>query len=174
MKHLKLIIALFTVTAIIFSCNPKDEKKPDTTPPVSVGKKMSYDQLAKEIGATNALTAFDKAGLTESDPAARGSKRPKPGVQLTVLEDLILTQVSANDFTSTTSVNAQWFSYQVFVTGASPDPNAGAYAICNHYYNAPGTAPSIEPCTITTAGTVRTFTSDFDYTVHLSAKIVKP
>lgn len=170
MKNVKLIIALFTVTAFIFSCNPK-QTKPGTTPVDKVEKKMSFDQLAKAIGNDNALTAFDKAGLTESDPTARGGRKSKPGVQLTVVEDLVLTQVSGNDFTSTVSDNAQWFSYQVFVPGAGND---GAYAICNHYYNAAGDAPDNESCSITTSGNVRTFTSDFNYTIHLSNIVFKP
>jgi len=166
MKHFKLILALFISMAVIFSCKSKESK----TETHKV-EKMSYEQLAKEIGNTNALLAFDKAGLTESDPVARG-KRAKPGTELSVVSDLILKQLSANDFTSSTSSDAQWFSYQVFVPGASPDPNAGAYATCNHYYTA-GSAPASEPCTITGGGNIRTFTSDFDYTIHLSNVILK-
>jgi len=170
---MKKIIFLFVITSVFFSCNPK-ETKPGTTP-VSE-KKMSYEQLSKEIGDANALAAFDKAGLTEatSDPSGRAAKKPKPNAQLTVVEDLVLTQISGNDFSSTTSDNAQWFSYQVFVPGASPDPNAGAYAICNHFYNSAGDAPDTEPCTISGSGNVRTFTSDFNYTVHLSNVVFKP
>lgn len=165
MKHLKVILALFIMTALVFSCNPKEKK------PTVQTKRMTYEQLAKEIGDANALVAFDKAGLTEAPSDARGAKRPKPGTQLTVVEDLVLTQVSGNDFSSTTSENAQWFSYQVFVPGAG---NEGAYAICNHYYNSPGAAPDTEPCTITGGGNVRTFTSDFNYVIHLSNVVFKP
>jgi hypothetical protein len=170
MKKIKLIIAIFVATALVFSCNPKDKK---TEPATTENKRMSYEQLSKEIGNENALKAFDKAGLTEtsSDPSARGAKKPKPNAQLTVVEDLVLTQVSGNDFSSTTSVNAQWFSYQVFVPGAGND---GAYAICNHYYNAAGDAPNVELCTITTSGNIRTFTSDFNYLIHLSNVVLKP
>jgi len=177
MKHLKLILALLISMSVIFSCKPK-ENKPGTTPDKPVaGKLMSYDELAKAIGNANALAVFDKAGLTEApsgDAAARGAKKPKPNAQLTVIEDLVLTQISGDEFTSTTSDNAHWFSYQVFVPGATPDPNEGAYATCNHYYSTVGGAPDNENCTITTSGNVRTFTSDFNYVVHLSNVVFKP
>ena len=166
MKNLKSIVALLVVTALIFSCNPKGKGDPKPQ-----SKRMSYEQLSKEIGDANALIAFDKAGLTEASSDARVAKKPKPNTQLTVVEDLVLTQVSGNDFSSTTSDNAQWFSYQVFVPGAGND---GAYAICNHFYNSPGDAPDSEPCTITTSGNVRTFTSDFNYVIHLSNVVFKP
>lgn len=137
-------------------------------------KKMTYEQLANEIGIENAFKAFDRANLTEkaaaADPMTRGGKKVKPNSQLTVVQDLILTQLTANDFSSTLSENAQWFSYQVFVDMTTND---GAYAIGNHYYDTMGSAPENEPCTITTSGFVRTFTSDFDYTIHLSNVIAK-
>lgn len=170
MKHLKFLIALFIATALMIYCNPKDKKPVNTVET----KQMSYEQLAKEIGVENAFTAFDKAGKTEAasaDPMARGGKKVKPGSQLTTVEDLVLTHISGNDFSSTLSPNAQWFSYQVFIPGAGND---GAYAICNHYYNSAGSAPASEPCTITTSGNVRTFTSDFNYTIHLSNVVSKP
>lgn len=144
---------------------------------------MDYQSLAKELDSTIALVLFDRAGKTEevldtiTESGALGKvvavvakKKVKQGATLAVVEDLFLEQLSANDFTSTVSVNGQWFSYQVFVPDAGND---GAVARCNKNYNAPGDAPPNEPCIITDLGDVRTFSSDFDYTVHLSNKIRK-
>ena len=89
MKQLKLILALFIVTAFIFSCKPK-ETKPDT---VKVEKKeLSFDALSALIGKDNAFRVFDSSGKIESDPAARGARKPKANaVIVTWFNDITLS-----------------------------------------------------------------------------------
>lgn len=136
--------------------------------------KMTYEQLTKEVSSDIAFALFDRAGKTEADPASRGGKRVKANATVDVIEDLLLTNPGGHDYESTTSPNADWFAFQAFVTGATPDPNAGAKSYCNHYYGSLAPPPT-ELCTIVddSGKTIRTFTSDDDGTVHLSNKIVK-
>lgn len=167
MKHLQIFIylgLLVIASTVLVLCTKNTGRK-----------QMTYEQLSKEVGADNAFILFDRAGKTEADPAARGQKKVKAGAQLDVVEDLVLTNPGGgNDYESTTSPNAEWFAFQAFVTGATPDPNAGAKSYCNKWYST-APPPPTEPCNIAddSGKTIRSFTSDHDYTVHLSNKIVK-
>jgi hypothetical protein len=129
---------------------------------------MSFKQLSRRIGTDNAFKIFDRAGKTEQNASARGFKVVKAKATVSVISDLVLTEPSEDIFNCTVSPLAQWFSFQVFVDMTSND---GAFAICNKNYPFPGSAPPSETCVIGAIGIVRAFTSDFDYTVHLSNTI---
>jgi hypothetical protein len=168
MKNLTVVIAVIAIT--LFGCTKRASHQPA---PVQ----MSYEQLSKYVGDDNAFKLFDQAGKTETvtdNVSGRVVKKVKEGATLTVEIDLTLTNPSPDNYTCTTSENAKWSAFQDFVTGATPDPNAGAQSYCNHFYSAPGSAPADESCVITGTGTIRFFTSDFDYTVHLSNSIIIP
>lgn len=165
MKNKHLFIAVIAIT--LFSCT-KQELAP---------VKMTYEQLSKEVGIANAFKLFDRAGKTETVVGANArvsGKKVKENATLDVLNDLTLTNPSPDNFICTTSPNTRWDAFQDFVTGATPDPNAGAQSYCNRYYSGYSTdvAPPNESCIITGSGTIRFFTSDSDYTVHLSNSIV--
>lgn len=153
MKNLKLIIALFILTASFFGCN-KCTVSPNK-------EEMTVEQLKTKLG-------IDLIGMWDQQfgTARTNGKKPKADAVVVVwFNDLVLTEPTDNNFSSTVSENAQWFGYQVFVNMTTND---GAYSTCNHYYASQAESPDNEPCTITGTGFVRTFTSDFDYNIHIS------
>lgn len=92
MKQVKLIIALFTVTALIYSCNPKT--KPGTTPveppKVEVGK----------IPLTEILSANEIELLTQTMGAAAKGKPVKLSQNVTVSASTMnLTNNGGGSFT---------------------------------------------------------------------------
>ena len=163
MKNFTKILTVFTLLfavslGVVTSCKKETSKE----------VKMNYSQLSKEIGADNAFVIFAKAGLTEEDPAARGSQRVKANATVITEEDLQLTLVSGNDYSSTTSPDGEWGAFQNLTDTQSACPQ--------NWSNT--TAPPSMSCTVPwTAGKIlRTFTSDKatapePYKVHLSNRL---
>lgn len=148
-----LVIALVIVT--IFSCNKRAGKQ---------SAKMTASELKAKYG-------IDLIGEEATARAGNGKGKAKAD-QLVVVwfNDLVLTSTGGDSFSSTVSENAQWFGYQLFVDTTTTD---GATSYCNRYYNSQAESPETESCTIAGTGFVRTFTSDFDYNVHISNVIQK-
>ena len=124
---------------------------------------MTYEELSKYVGSSNALTLFSNAGKTESNPLARGEKKVKQGATLTTISDLSLS----GNLTSvhlTLSPNAEWVDINNGIDAAAWD--------CSHWYSPSEQAPNSIDCNPSPiTGTARGFTSDRDYTVHLSNSI---
>lgn len=174
MKPVKLIIALFVTTVVIFSCKDKNSDSGDqptsTVEKPSVKKEeVGFEKLSKLLTKDIAFKIFDSAGKTEADPAARGQRKVKNNAVVSVwLNDLVLT-MSGGDITYTVSPNAKWGGCQRFGPGMSMD---GAYAIwsCERYWYAPGLATTVTCTEVVPAGesNYRAFTADHDYQIHIS------
>ena len=157
MKKSILVFAAL-VLIVLVSCTKQASKE---LAPV----KMNYEELSKELGSSLAFTLFDNAGKTEADPASRtNARKVKANATLSVLADLSLTE-SGGVLTTTISPNAQWAGVQKFFT---IDSTNNGVSVCNWFYwSAPG-AGVTKTCQSNGAGSYRSWTSDFDYTVHLS------
>ena len=151
MKKL-LIAALIAIT--LFACNK---------PQILIKKEMTYEELSKYTGSSNAFKLFERAGKTETVPSGvsgRVAKKVKQGATLTTITDLSLSGNSVSVHL-TLSPNAEF-------VGLNNGTDAAAWD-CNRWYAPNETAdPYIDcnpsPITVNATG----FTSDRDYTIHLS------
>lgn len=107
--------------------------------------------------------------LDYSNGTARvaGKKAKASEVTFTVTEDLILS----GSVSCATSPNAEWGGIQKFL--ALPLSNDGAVSYCNFNWSYTIPAPSMN-CPTSTSGVYRGWTSDHDYSVHLSNLVIIP
>ncbi len=148
----KLLIALFVVTALLFSCKAKEDKT-DTTKvepdKVKVEKKeMSFDQVKDIIGSEAA------AKLVPENATAKG--RPNKAVIIVWFGDLVLTQISGG-YNTTLPANPKWGGVQKLSSFSS---------LCNWYLV--GTTETNKNCMTDSTGTIRAWATDSDDNVHVS------
>ena len=172
MKNLILVF----IVATLFSCGNKQAEQP-TAPKENVTtvkhpkRPVGFDELSALIGKDNAFKIFDKAGLMESNPKAKGGKSPKANATLAVTEDLSLTGNSAA-LVYSTSPNAYTGDVQRF--GAAPITNDGAIGLwdCLKRWDDTTPPPTIncaDTSPVTGQSNYRAFTCDkVTFDVHLS------
>lgn len=86
--------------------------------------------------------------------------------------DLSLTlSADGKTLTTTISPNAQWSGIQKFV---DPNSNDGASSIGNWYYASPPGTGKTESVAVAGTGYYRGWSSDVNYTVHLSNVVFVP
>ncbi len=101
MKHLKLIIALFVVTALIFSCKQKESKTSDTPGTETKKEKRALSEL---LTATEMQALTDDISGVSANAKAKGGngqnngKKPPKDVTVAVAP-MFLTSNGSNSYT---------------------------------------------------------------------------
>jgi|SRR5688572_14088993 len=145
---MKAILAILFVF-MFASCDKKEKKQ------------INAEELKAKYGIVLPELEYEGDEIATSN---KGGAKKKANAVLVVVwfTDLSLTN-SGGILTSTLSENAQWAGVQKFLDTTS---TVGASSVCNWYYI---DAPEIsEPCQSTGSGNYRSWTSDFDYNIHIS------
>jgi len=158
---MKKLITVFAVLIIFISCDKQASKE-------LASEEMNAEELKSKYGIV-----LPDVSYGEDITAAAGSKGNKPKANAVVVvvwfNDLTLTE-SGGVLTTTISENAQWAGVQKFVDTTTVD---GAVSVCNWYFAEPPGAIT-KTCGTIGTGFYRSWTSDFDYNIHVSSFLSVP
>ena len=167
---MKKLLPVFALVLMLASCSKQanDNLRKDEVNKVSVLKApvvMNEVQLSYEIGKENAAKVFAPLYAKENEAVAKG--KPKAAVTVVAwLNDITLTH-AAGVLTTTISEHAQWAGITRFESTSNND-GATVPTGCNWNFNTAPGAGITRSCNGNGTGFYRSFTSDFDYTVHIS------
>src|SRR5688572_13047097 len=145
MKQL-LLIAFITIT--LFGCDKKERKQ------------INAEELKAKYGIVLPEIEYDGDEIATSNKG--GAKKKANTVLVVVVNDLSISE-SGGVITTTISPNAQWAGVQDFVDTTT---NEGAISVCNWFYATP--TGGTRTCQTDGSGNFRSWTSDFDYNIHVS------
>lgn len=146
MKNLKLIIALFIVTALIFSCNKQVEQP---------YKKMTVEQLKAET-KIDLIAAWEiQFGNARTTPNGK-SKKPQKGDVINLVLD---GELVFDGTTFTTSGNPKF---------AGVNNQTTVISICNWFFYEGGSAQTLSCNTVGQTGNIMAWNTDWSDNVYRS------
>ena len=146
---MKAILAILFVF-MFASCDKKEQK-------------INAEELKAKYGIVLPELEYDGDEIGTASPNSRGSAKKKANaVLVVVINDLSISE-SGGIITTTISPNAQWAGVQDF---ADITTNEGAISVCNWNYSTP--TGGTKTCQTDGSGNFRSWTSDFDYNIHIS------
>ena len=143
---MKAILAILFVF-MFASCDKKEQK-------------INAEELKAKYGIVLPELEYDGDEIATSNKG--GAKKKANTVLVVVVNDLTISE-SGGVITTTISPNAQWAGVQDFVDTTT---NEGAISVCNWYYATP--TGGTKTCQTDGLGNFRSWTSDFDYNIHIS------
>ena len=143
---MKAILAILFVF-MFASCDKKEQK-------------INAEELKAKYGIVLPELEYDGDEIATSNKG--GAKKKANTVLVVVVNDLTISE-SGGVITTTISPNAQWAGVQDFVDTTI---NEGAISVCNWYYATP--TGGTKTCQTDGSGNFRSWTSDFDYNIHIS------
>lgn len=165
MKHLKLIVAMFIATAIIFSCTKHQSyQQKEVIRPLSDTMTMTIRQVKDSLNI-DLIAEYDKAVL---NGVVMKKARPQATTLVVVWFHDLNASITGTTLTGDVSPDAYVAGAQKFIDTTT---NTGAIGLweCNRSYSSPPGSGTTTSCQTQGSGFYRVFSADFiTYNVHLS------
>jgi hypothetical protein len=161
MKRLFFYLSIIlSVSIIAANCTQNEVESPEP-------EKMTAQELKAKHGIVFPNLEYEGDEVAASAPNGKGAKKKANAVAVVLWFYDLGINITGTTIVGDVSANAQWAGGQKFVDTTTTTGAIGLWA-CGRLYDSPPGAGTTTTCQTEGAGYYRVYSSDFDYTVHLS------